>query len=273
MHPVPVCPAMPLPLIARPHPEILERLEAQITELWGYLNAATYRFLALVAEFDRHQGYARHVPAEHRALAQLAMRHRHDRGAREGSRGAGAREPSRDSRGLRERRVLVFEGARDDACRDARERRRAREHRAPRHRVACREARAQVPLDAAPRRGKDCAVAAPQPFSALVLRRQRHVRVECAPAARDRRARRASAPSSRGRAARAGVARRTRRAAADTSMSIGSAGRASARPTRRTGPTHCVSSPRRFSRCARKKPRRRQARTDFSSSCTSTRPC
>ncbi|HUO68369.1 MAG TPA: hypothetical protein VMV37_12575, partial [Gammaproteobacteria bacterium] len=44
----------------RPSFETFQRLEAQITELWGHLNAATYRFLALVAEFDRHEGYARH---------------------------------------------------------------------------------------------------------------------------------------------------------------------------------------------------------------------
>ena len=44
---------------ARPRPETLERLEAQITELWGHLNAATYRFLALVAEFDRQRGAMR----------------------------------------------------------------------------------------------------------------------------------------------------------------------------------------------------------------------
>jgi hypothetical protein len=37
-----------------------EQLEAEITELWGYLNAATYRFLTLVAEFDREEGYAYH---------------------------------------------------------------------------------------------------------------------------------------------------------------------------------------------------------------------
>ena len=37
-----------------------EALEAKITELWGYLNAATSRFLALVAEFDRAKGYERH---------------------------------------------------------------------------------------------------------------------------------------------------------------------------------------------------------------------
>ena len=38
----------------------MEELEARITELWGHLNAATYRFLALVAEFDRTKCYERH---------------------------------------------------------------------------------------------------------------------------------------------------------------------------------------------------------------------
>ena len=37
-----------------------EQLEARITELWGHLNAATFRFLALVAEFDRTKCYERH---------------------------------------------------------------------------------------------------------------------------------------------------------------------------------------------------------------------
>jgi hypothetical protein len=45
---------------ARATPEALERLEAEITELWGHLTAATYRFLMLVAEFDRSEAYARH---------------------------------------------------------------------------------------------------------------------------------------------------------------------------------------------------------------------
>jgi hypothetical protein len=40
--------------------QALERLEAEITELWGHLNAATYRFLKLVAEFDQRQGWALH---------------------------------------------------------------------------------------------------------------------------------------------------------------------------------------------------------------------
>ncbi len=49
-----------------PHPDphsrhrSLDRLEAEITELWGHLNAATARFLALVAEFDRSKAYERH---------------------------------------------------------------------------------------------------------------------------------------------------------------------------------------------------------------------
>ena len=44
------------------HPKhvALERLEAKITELWGYLNAATYQFLVLVAQFDREKAYERH---------------------------------------------------------------------------------------------------------------------------------------------------------------------------------------------------------------------
>src|SRR5712671_3235420 len=37
-----------------------EQLEARITDLWGHLNAATFRFLALVAEFDRTKCYERH---------------------------------------------------------------------------------------------------------------------------------------------------------------------------------------------------------------------
>src|SRR5687768_15459155 len=37
-----------------------EALEAKITELWGHLNAATYRFLTLIAEFDREKAFERH---------------------------------------------------------------------------------------------------------------------------------------------------------------------------------------------------------------------
>src|SRR5690349_12481210 len=44
----------------RPSDASLDRLESQLTELWGHINAATYRFLALVAEFDRSEAYTRH---------------------------------------------------------------------------------------------------------------------------------------------------------------------------------------------------------------------
>ena len=45
---------------SRATPDALDPLEAEITELWGHLTAATYRFLMLVAEFDRSEAYARH---------------------------------------------------------------------------------------------------------------------------------------------------------------------------------------------------------------------
>ena len=38
----------------------LDALEAQITRLWGHINAATAQFLALVAQFDRKEGWAQH---------------------------------------------------------------------------------------------------------------------------------------------------------------------------------------------------------------------
>jgi hypothetical protein len=43
-----------------PELQAVERLEAEITELWGHINAATYRFLELLAELDRRQGWALH---------------------------------------------------------------------------------------------------------------------------------------------------------------------------------------------------------------------
>src|SRR5690606_36463710 len=36
----------------------IAELEAQITELTGHLNAANHRWLALIAEFDRREGWA-----------------------------------------------------------------------------------------------------------------------------------------------------------------------------------------------------------------------
>src|SRR5215470_13337592 len=41
-----------------PTPRSLDDLEAEITELAGHLNAAHYRWLTLIAEFDRRNGWA-----------------------------------------------------------------------------------------------------------------------------------------------------------------------------------------------------------------------
>ena len=123
----------------------LDDLEAKITELWGYLNVATYRFLQLVAEFDREEERAR----QHSTMVELAVRHRRRGRARESPRRARARATAGDRRRLREGRGLVLESACNDARRDHGERVRARARRAKRNRGARREARAQVSLDAA----------------------------------------------------------------------------------------------------------------------------
>ena len=39
--------------------QAVEHLEAEITELWAHIDAAEYRFLKLLAELDRVEGYAR----------------------------------------------------------------------------------------------------------------------------------------------------------------------------------------------------------------------
>jgi hypothetical protein len=40
--------------------QALLALEEELFELWGHITAATYRFLELVAEYDRREGWARH---------------------------------------------------------------------------------------------------------------------------------------------------------------------------------------------------------------------
>jgi Domain of unknown function (DUF222) len=52
--------SFPRQLIVTARERAFDELEAKITELWGHLNAATYRFLMLVAEFDRREGYGYH---------------------------------------------------------------------------------------------------------------------------------------------------------------------------------------------------------------------
>ena len=55
------CPEASLDVTTRlEHAAALETLEAEIADLWGHINAATYRFLTLVAELDRCEGWGRH---------------------------------------------------------------------------------------------------------------------------------------------------------------------------------------------------------------------
>jgi hypothetical protein len=69
-----------------------DALEAKVTELWGHLNAATYRFLTMVAELDREKAYERH------GFAHLAQWLNWQCGIRAGA----AREKVRVARALAE---------------------------------------------------------------------------------------------------------------------------------------------------------------------------
>lgn len=60
LSPSQVTPVTHLP--AEPWP--CRRLEEQITEIWGHINAATYRFLKLVAEYDTREGWGWHGCAD-----------------------------------------------------------------------------------------------------------------------------------------------------------------------------------------------------------------
>ena len=83
----------------------IEELAAEICTLAGHINAANHRWLLLIAEFDRRNGWADGAHAVVRALAELEVRHRDGRGAREGARRACAREPAEGLRGDGERRL------------------------------------------------------------------------------------------------------------------------------------------------------------------------
>ena len=45
-------------LAVTPAPLPIRELEAQITELAGHLNAANYRLLKLIAEYDQREGWS-----------------------------------------------------------------------------------------------------------------------------------------------------------------------------------------------------------------------
>ena len=77
----------------------IDELAAEICTLAGHINAANHRWLMLIAEFDRRNGWSDSADAVLCPLAQLEVRHRHGRGAREGARRACARESAEGLRG------------------------------------------------------------------------------------------------------------------------------------------------------------------------------
>lgn len=98
--------------------QTLERLESEITELWGHINAASCRFLELVAEFDRLKGHEAHGLVScaqwlnwQCGIGDVAAREK-VRVAREGARRTRARVAAEDRRGVSRGADLVFEGDR-----------------------------------------------------------------------------------------------------------------------------------------------------------------
>ena len=173
--------------------ETFVSLEAQITELWGHLNAATYplpraRLPSSIAtkRFERHglvnsaqwlnwqcgigTGAAREKVRTARALERLPEI-----------------APSFERGEISYSKVRAMTRVATPANEDV-----LVERRAARHGVARREARAQVPVDAAAAMQlKDGASATSRARRALFLRRHGHARSERVSAARDRHARRA----------------------------------------------------------------------------------
>ena len=92
-------------------------LENKIVELAGHLNAGNYRFLALIAEFDRRKGWNCRATKDC-ALAQLEVRHRPGCGAREGAHRARVGEVAAGLRSHGARRGQLLQGPRDYARRD-----------------------------------------------------------------------------------------------------------------------------------------------------------
>ena len=88
-----------------------DALEREITDLCAQINAASYRLLQLIAELDDRGPVGRLGAQVLRALAQLALRHRHERGERKGPRRARAEKPAGNFLGLRKRPAQLLQGA------------------------------------------------------------------------------------------------------------------------------------------------------------------
>ena len=113
-----------------------DALAAEITTLAGHLNAAQYRFLKLLDEFDREQGWAGPRGPFAGPLAELEVRARRSGRPREGPRGSCTARVALDRRCVRARRGQLLKGASHDPCSHTEEREAVAQHRSPRHRRA-----------------------------------------------------------------------------------------------------------------------------------------
>ncbi len=156
---------------ARPEQSLsLDALEREITTLSANINAATWRLLRLIAEFDEREGY---VAWGMRSCAHwLDWQCGIDLGAaREKVRVARSLEALAGRKhGIRTRRAQLLQGAGDDADCDTGERIRAPHDRPPRHGDAYGEAGARLPAGRAHRGIKTCPPAIPGTLSQLLPR-------------------------------------------------------------------------------------------------------
>lgn len=126
----------------------LRELEAQITELAGHLNAAHYRWLCLIAEFDRRHGWANGATPFCAHWLNLAMRDRSRGRARESPCGARLGKTSKDRRCHGVWGAELLQGAGIDARRLRADVRAFTQYRLARYGRSCREARPAVPTRA-----------------------------------------------------------------------------------------------------------------------------
>ena len=133
----------------------IRELEAQITELAGHLNAANHRWLVLIAEFDRRNGWSDGFTQS--CAHWLSWKCGLDLGCgpREGPGRPGARGLPQIADGDESRRAELLEGARAHARGDAGDRGRVAQCRVARHLASRRDAGAAV----SPRAGSGGAVA------------------------------------------------------------------------------------------------------------------
>src|SRR5688572_19874070 len=102
-------------------------LGEEIAHLAVHLEAAEYRLIAKIGEFDAAEGWAKQG-AVLRALARLEDRSRSRRGSRESTSGASAAKPASDLEVLRAGHPELLQSSSDDSGRECGERGAADRH-------------------------------------------------------------------------------------------------------------------------------------------------